>query len=96
MVNIKLFIEEDYFKIFDDFFVKDEIVELFILLYEHDFSVNATAKHTYRHRNTIVYWLDKFKKVTGLDLLHDFESKVILYMYFVSKGYHKTCKFDLM
>ena len=37
-------------------------------LFENNLNLSVTARELYTHRNTLVYRLDKIKKISGLDL----------------------------
>ncbi len=45
--------------------------------FENSLNVSETARKLFIHRNTLVYRLDKIKKITGLDL-RDFEDAIVL------------------
>ena len=58
--------------------------------FENNLNVSETSRQLYVHRNTLVYRLDKVKKITGLDLrLFDhaivFKVALMVKKYLVSK-----------
>lgn len=47
----------------------DSVLVLSILeLFKHNLCVSETSRDAFIHRNTLVYRLDKIKKLTGLDI----------------------------
>lgn len=59
-------------KVFDADFVsimKDaDLVQSVDALFENNLNLSETSKKTFLHRNTLLYRLDKIKKLTGFDL----------------------------
>jgi len=52
-----------------------EIIETIQCFFENSLNVSETARRLFIHRNTLVYRLEKIKKITGLDL-RDFENAI--------------------
>lgn len=46
---------------------KPEEIEIIKAMAENDLNVTTTAKELNRHRGTVVYWIEKIKKSTGLN-----------------------------
>ena len=46
----------------------DKMIETVQALFENNLNLSVTARELYTHRNTLVYRLDKIKKISGLDL----------------------------
>ena len=63
---------------------------------DKDFLLNTeTARKLYVHRNTLVYRLEKVKKITGLDL-REFEDAILFKVAVMAKQYldsQNTAKF---
>lgn len=45
-----------------------ELVSTCFSLFENDLNVSLTARKLYMHRNTLIYRLNKLKRLTGLDV----------------------------
>ncbi len=52
-----------------------DLTETIQCLFENSLNISETARKLFIHRNTLVYRLEKIKKITGLDL-RDFESAI--------------------
>lgn len=70
----------------DEFFGKTQLNELLKnvelkktieLFFENDLNILKTAKQSFMHRNTLVYRIEKIKKLTGLDIRH-FDDALVL------------------
>ncbi len=46
----------------------DKMIETVQSLFDNNLNLSVTARELYTHRNTLVYRLDKIKKISGLDL----------------------------
>ncbi|MCL2035785.1 MAG: helix-turn-helix domain-containing protein [Oscillospiraceae bacterium] len=57
--------------------------------FENSLNVSETARKLFVHRNTLVYRLDKIKKMTGLDL-RDFEDAIVFKLALMVKKYLLT------
>ena len=63
--------------------------------FEYNLNVSETARKLYVHRNTLVYRLEKVKKITGLDL-REFEDAILFKVAVMVKKYldsQNTAKF---
>ena len=63
--------------------------------FENNLNVSETARKLYVHRNTLVYRLEKVKKITGLDL-REFEDAILFKVAVMVKQYldsQNTAKF---
>lgn len=70
----KMFIEEIFGdKSPDDF--DDETLATIFKFFENNLNVSETSRQLFIHRNTLVYRLDKLRRMTGLDL-HSFEDAI--------------------
>lgn len=47
--------------------MKPEEKEVILAMAKCDLNVTTTAKELNRHRGTVVYWIEKIKKSTGLN-----------------------------
>ena len=47
--------------------MKPEAKEIILSMAKNDLNVTTTAKELHRHRGTVIYWIEKMKKDTGLD-----------------------------
>lgn len=47
--------------------LKPEEKEIILSMARNDLSATKTSKELHRHRNTVIYWIEKMKKDTGLD-----------------------------
>jgi carbohydrate diacid regulator len=54
--------------------------------FKHNLNVSETARELFVHRNTLVYRLDKIKKITGLDL-REFENAITFKVALMVKSY---------
>lgn len=54
--------------------------------FENNLNVSETARQLYVHRNTLVYRLDKIKKITGLDL-REFDDAILFKVSMLVKRY---------
>ena len=46
----------------------EEIVNTVVLFFNNNLNISITSKEGYMHRNTLIYRLDKIKKLIGLDI----------------------------
>jgi DNA-binding PucR family transcriptional regulator len=49
-------------------FEDNDMMSTCISLFENSLNVSLTARKMYMHRNTLIYRLNKIKKITGLDV----------------------------
>lgn len=54
----------------------EEFLSTVTAFFENDLNVSKTATHAFMHRNTLVYRLNKIKKISGLDL-RNFEDATV-------------------
>ena len=47
--------------------MKPEEIEIIKAMAECDLSTTNASRELHRHRNTVIYWIEKMKKDTGLD-----------------------------
>ena len=45
-----------------------DLVDTCLNLFDNDLNVSRTAKRLYMHRNTLIYRVNKLKRMTGLDV----------------------------
>lgn len=64
----------------------EEYRETILAFFENDLNISETSRKLFVHRNTLVYRLDKIKKLTGLDI-SKFEQAVKLYFTILLKQY---------
>ena len=57
--------------------------------FENSLNVSETSRKLFVHRNTLVYRLDKIKKITGLDL-REFDNAIVLKVALMVKKYLKS------
>lgn len=57
--------------------------------FENNLNVSVTARKLFVHRNTLVYRLEKIKKLTGLDL-REFDNAIVLKVALMVKKYLKS------
>jgi carbohydrate diacid regulator len=57
--------------------------------FENNLNVSETARKLFVHRNTLVYRLEKIKKLTGLDL-REFDNAIVLKVALMVKKYLKS------
>ena len=55
----------------------DKMIDTVHALFENNLNLSVTARELYTHRNTLVYRLDKIKKISGFDL-RSFDDAVML------------------
>ena len=48
----------------------EDLINTARVFFEHDLNISSASKTGYMHRNTLVYRLDKIKKIIGLDIRH--------------------------
>jgi len=73
------FLENEFFssKGFKEFLKNEELLLTIKEFLKNDLNVLKTSKKTFMHRNTLLYRIDKVKKLTGLDA-RCFEDAVVL------------------
>lgn len=49
-------------------FCDSDLVDTCFNLFANDLNVSRTAKQLYMHRNTLIYRINKLKRMTGLDV----------------------------
>ena len=54
--------------------------------FENNLNVSETSRKLFVHRNTLVYRLEKIKKITGLDL-REFEDAIVFKVALMVKKY---------
>ena len=47
--------------------MKPEEIEIIKAMAKCDLSTTNASRELHRHRNTVIYWIEKMKKDTGLD-----------------------------
>lgn len=52
----------------DGIFANGELMTACLSLFENDLNVSLTASKLYMHRNTLIYGINKIKRLSGLDL----------------------------
>ena len=57
--------------------------------FENSLNVSETSRKLFVHRNTLVYRLEKIKKITGLDL-REFDNAIVLKVALMVKKYLKS------
>ena len=57
--------------------------------FENNLNVSETSRKLYVHRNTLVYRLEKIKKITGLDL-REFDHAIVFKVAMMVKKYLDT------
>ena len=73
----------------------DEMLHTIETFFENSLNLSETARKLYVHRNTLVYRLEKVKKITGLDL-REFEDAILFKVAVMVKQYldsQNTAKF---
>ena len=68
----------------DDF--DEEILTTINKFFENSLNVSETSRQLYIHRNTLVYRLEKIKKITGLDL-REFDDAIVFKVALMVKRY---------
>jgi carbohydrate diacid regulator len=58
--------------------------------FENNLNVSETARKLFVHRNTLVYRLEKIKKLTGLDL-REFDDAITFKVALMVKKYLTSC-----
>ena len=86
----EMFIREIFGEEIPDVFTEENLVTI-QKFFENNLNISETARQLYVHRNTLVYRLEKIRKLTGLDLRefeHAITFKVALMVkkYLVSRG----------
>ena len=75
--KLEYFIEETITSdIYDQ--IDDETIKTMQAFFENNLNISETARKMYLHRNTLVYRIEKFNKLTGLDV-QKFESAVLFH-----------------
>ncbi len=77
-------------KRFGEVFRDADMVETCLCLFENDLNMSKAADNLYMHRNTLLYRINKLKRLTGLDVrtFDDAVTFIILYRCFL-RGYNK-------
>lgn len=70
----KMFIQEIFGDKSPDDFDEETLTTIF-KFFENNLNVSETSRQLFIHRNTLVYRLDKLRRMTGLDL-HSFEDAI--------------------
>ncbi len=88
----ELFIKEVFGnKRLDD--LDDELLMTIEMFFENSLNISSTSRALYAHRNTLVYRLDKIKKLTGLDI-RVFEDALTLRLALMVSSYMKYMEQD--
>ena len=83
----ELFIKEVFGnKRLDD--LDEELLMTIETFFENSLNISSTSRALYAHRNTLVYRLDKIKKLTGLDI-RVFEDALTLRLALMVSSYMK-------
>ena len=64
----------------------DDTLETINKFFENNLNVSETSRKLYVHRNTLVYRLEKIKKLTGLDL-REFDHAIVFKVAMMVKKY---------
>ena len=67
----------------------DDTIETINKFFENNLNVSETSRKLYVHRNTLVYRLEKIKKLTGLDL-REFDHAIVFKVAMMVKKYLDT------
>ena len=67
----------------------EELINTAAVFMNNDLNLAAAAKDLFVHRNTLVYRLDKIKKITGLDL-RQFDHAIVFKIALMVKKYLKA------
>ena len=63
-----------------------ETLAIIRTFFENNLNVSETSRKLFVHRNTLVYRLEKIKKITGLDL-REFEDAIVFKVALMVKKY---------
>ncbi len=72
---------ENIIKVLND----QELCESLKTLFDNNLNISEASRNTFVHRNTLVYRLDKIKKITGLDA-RKFEDAISLRLFLWLNG----------
>ena len=64
----------------------EDTIETINKFFENNLTVSETSRKLYVHRNTLVYRLEKIKKLTGLDL-REFDHAIVFKVAMMVKKY---------
>lgn len=64
----EMFIKEVFGEKIPDIFEDEEEISIINKFFENNLNISETARQLYIHRNTLVYRLDRFEKIIGLDI----------------------------
>ena len=64
----------------------EDTLETINKFFENNLNVSETSRKLYVHRNTLVYRLEKIKKITGLDL-REFDHAIVFKIALMVKKY---------
>ena len=67
----------------------EDTLETIDRFFENNLNVSETSRKLYVHRNTLVYRLEKIKKITGLDL-REFDHAIVFKVALMVKQYLKS------
>lgn len=67
----------------DGIFANGELTSACLCLCENDLNVSLTASKLYMHRNTLIYGINKIKRLCGLDLRTFSDAVTFLLLYSV-------------
>jgi DNA-binding PucR family transcriptional regulator len=67
-------------------FEDDDMLSTCRALFENNLNVSLTARKMYMHRNTLIYRLNKIKRVTGMDVCNFSQALAFIIMYIIYIG----------
>lgn len=96
MTNLSLsrieFLKNEYFSEsgVDEFLKDKELVKTIEDFLENDLNILKTSKKTFMHRNTLLYRIQKVKKLTSLDVRHFEDALLIQVLLNLNNLYEKS------
>lgn len=93
---ITLLDKDDAYQLFNDFsqgnfqeLDNEEDIKTIYSFFENNLNIAETSRQLYIHRNTLVYRLDKYQKITDLDIRHFEDATKFQLAFFIYQFYKK-------
>lgn len=91
MIKNNFKIDENYIDFLDNINIKklaeDELIETALIFFENDLNISHASSKGFMHRNTLVYRIEKIKKICGLDIRNFMEAVAFYNFIIISKKY---------
>ena len=68
-----------------------EFVDIFDAMIQNDFNISQTSKNLFMHKNTLIYKINKYRKIFGIDFIGEHKNRMMLsyWLFWMKKSIKK-------